>query len=152
MADKIVVLHDGYVEQSGAPLELYDRPANVFVAGFIGSPSMNFLEGRIVEGRFRAASGLELPLPPDTAATPGQEVIYGIRPEHIAPDPAGIVGRVALLEETGSEIFARLDVQGHDILCLFRERLDMRFGDSFGIRIDPQKAHLFDKATGQRIS
>ncbi|TIT06467.1 MAG: sugar ABC transporter ATP-binding protein, partial [Mesorhizobium sp.] len=65
MADKIVVLHDGLVEQIGAPLDLYDRPANLFVAGFIGSPSMNFIRGRIEEGVFRSASGLTLPLPHD---------------------------------------------------------------------------------------
>ena len=81
MADKIVVMHDGIVEQIGAPLELYDRPVNLFVAGFIGSPSMNVLEGRIEGGSF-AVGNLLLPLGNAPAAPAGRPVYYGIRPEH----------------------------------------------------------------------
>src|SRR5829696_9872035 len=82
MADKIVVMHDGIVEQIGAPLELYDRPDNLFVAGFIGSPAMNFIKGRIANGGFVGEGGLRLPLRSAPAASDGQPAIYGIRPEH----------------------------------------------------------------------
>ena len=153
MADKIVVLHDGDIEQVGRPLDLYDRPANLFVAGFIGSPSMNFLDGRIEEGVFRTDRGLVLPLPADVSPerVGGRQLVYGIRPEHIRADAQGIQGRAAIIEGTGSEIFAKLDCGNQQISCLFRERLDIRFGDTIGISIDPRQVHLFDKATGGRI-
>ena len=154
MADKIVVLHDGVIEQIGAPLELYDHPANLFVAGFIGSPAMNFVSGHVEEGVFRTEKGLSLPLPQsaDPARLGGRHLIYGIRPEHIkAAASGGIEGRVELVEGTGSEIYARLTCSGDDIACLFRERLDVRFGDTMRIAIDPSSVHLFDKETGKRI-
>ncbi|RWX81014.1 sn-glycerol-3-phosphate ABC transporter ATP-binding protein UgpC [Neorhizobium lilium] len=152
MADKIVVLHDGHIEQIGAPLDLYDRPANIFVAGFIGSPAMNFIDGRIEEGAFRTSKGLILPLPQTLPSIPGgRDLVYGIRPEHIRASTQGIEGRAILVEGTGSELFVRLDAKGEDIACLFRERLDIGFGDTVFAEIDPTKAHLFDKQTGRRI-
>ncbi|MGE7368828.1 ABC transporter ATP-binding protein [Neorhizobium sp. NPDC001467] len=153
MADKIVVLHDGRIEQVGAPLDLYDRPANLFVAGFIGSPAMNFVDGKIEEGVFRSDKGLILPLPPgaDTAKLGGRKLVYGVRPEHIRAEPSGIAGRVEIVEGTGSEIFARVRSHEEEISCLFRERLDIRFGDDIGIAVDAPRAHLFDKASGKRV-
>ena len=152
MADKIVVLHDGVIEQVGAPLELYDRPANLFVAGFIGSPSMNFLDGRIEEGVFRTDKGLVLPLPENLKLSPpAGPLVYGVRPEHIRSTASGIAGTVGLVEGTGSEIFAKLDCGGEEISCLFRERLTIGFGDRLTVSIDPAHIHLFDKATGHRI-
>ena len=152
MADKIVVLHDGHIEQVGAPLDLYDRPANLFVAGFIGSPSMNFVDGRVEEGVFRSDKGLILPLPANVSpAAGGKPLVYGIRPEHIRAASGGIVGTVDIVEGTGSEIFARLSCGGEDMSCLFRERLDVRLGQTLGIAIDPKDVHLFDKQTGRRL-
>ncbi len=152
MADKIVVLHDGVIEQVGAPLELYDRPANLFVAGFIGSPSMNFIDGRIEEGVFRTEMGLILPLPENIkSAPPAGQLVYGIRPEHIRASQGGIGGRAEIVEGTGSEIFAKLDCNGEQISCLFRERLAIAYGDTVSIAIDPANVHLFDKSTGRRI-
>ncbi|TRL41159.1 ABC transporter ATP-binding protein [Rhizobium straminoryzae] len=151
MADKIVVLHDGHIEQIGAPLELYDRPSNLFVAGFIGSPAMNFIDGRIEEGAFRTKKGLILPLPQGVAAAGGRDLVYGVRPEHIRAATHGIEGRATLVEGTGSEIYAKLDARGEEIACLFRERLDVRFGDTVSIDIDPARIHLFDKQTGLRL-
>ncbi|MER8920371.1 sn-glycerol-3-phosphate ABC transporter ATP-binding protein UgpC [Mesorhizobium sp. M0317] len=154
MADKIVVLHDGLVEQIGAPLDLYDRPANLFVAGFIGSPAMNFIRGHVEEGVFRSAGGLILPLPEgiDLTNIPGGDLIYGIRPEHIRATTAkGIPGTIVLLEATGSEIFARVDCAGEEISCLFRERLALKQGEQMRIEIDRACAHLFDTKTGRRL-
>src|SRR5271167_3234889 len=87
MADKIVVMHDGVVEQVGSPLELYDRPANLFVAGFIGSPAMNFIKARLESGQsptFATASGVKVPLSNAPQAAPGSEIILGVRPEHMS--------------------------------------------------------------------
>ncbi|ACM30758.1 sn-glycerol-3-phosphate ABC transporter ATP-binding protein UgpC [Agrobacterium rhizogenes] len=153
MADKIVVLHGGLIEQIGAPLDLYDRPANLFVAGFIGSPAMNFIDGKIEEGVFRSDKGLILPLPEGLPISQygGQPLVYGIRPEHIRAASGGISGRVEIVEGTGSEIYAKLDCSGQEISCLFRERLDIRFGDTVGIAIDAGSVHLFDKANGKRL-
>jgi multiple sugar transport system ATP-binding protein len=153
MADKIVVLHGGLIEQVGAPLDLYDRPANLFVAGFIGSPAMNLIDGRIEEGVFRSDKGLVLPLSADlpVADLGGRPLVYGIRPEHIRAQAGGIKGLVEIVEGTGSEIFARLDCAGNTISCLFRERLNIRFGDTIGISIDPSNVHLFDRSTGMRV-
>ena len=89
MADKIVVMHDGVVEQMGAPLELYDRPANLFVASFIGSPAMNLIPGRIEANGFVTESGVVLPLPPN-AGPLNRTAIYGIRPEHIGLGASGV--------------------------------------------------------------
>ena len=154
MADKIVVMRDGRVEQIGAPLDLYDDPRNVFVAGFIGSPSMNFIHGTIAGGAqgrvFRSHEGLELPLPP-TEAVEGQEVTYGIRPEHISVGEGGIPVKVVVVEPTGSEtqVFAR---SGKDLIdAIVKERIRARPGEEIGFRIDAADVRLFDRKTEQRI-
>jgi multiple sugar transport system ATP-binding protein len=157
MADKIVVMRDGRVEQIGTPLDLYDHPDSVFVAGFIGSPSMNFLRGEIAErqGRtvFVSDSGLELPVP-DGRAKPGDRVIYGIRPEHIqlANDDTAVKMEVVVVEPTGSEtqIFAR---SGRDLIdALVKDRVQARSGETIGYHIDPAQVHLFDAETEHRLS
>ena len=154
MADKIVVMRDGRVEQIGAPLELYDHPSNVFVAGFIGSPAMNFLKGKLdsAEGRtvFRADGGAVLPVD-RVQSDDGRPVVYGIRPEHIAIGPGGLPARVSVLEPTGSEtqVFARLGEDAID--AVVKDRLDVRPGEEIALQIDPRRAHLFDGATGARI-
>ena len=154
MADKIVVMKDGRVEQIGAPLDLYDRPRNVFVAGFIGSPSMNFIRGKIAskEGGkvFVSDGGLQLPLP-EASPADGMEVTYGIRPEHIEIGEGGVELNVVVVEPTGSEtqIFAK---SGNELLdAIVKERVSARPGEPISFRIDPLKVHLFDAGTEQRI-
>jgi len=155
MADKIVVMHDGIVEQMGAPLDLYDRPANLFVAGFIGSPAMNFLKGKITvsgEPRFVTDSGLSLPVKDVPQGSDGRPVIYGIRPEHFVIDQEkGIPAEVVVVEPTGSEtqVFAKLG--GQDIVGVFRERVTVGPGDKLPLAPDPNVVHLFDQETGTRI-
>jgi multiple sugar transport system ATP-binding protein len=151
MADKIVVMHDGVVEQVGAPLELYDRPANLFVAGFIGSPAMNFLKGHLQGGRFIAGDGTALPVAAAPSASDGRPVIYGIRPEHFRLDVDGLPADVAVVEPTGSEtqVFARF--AGTDVVGVFRERVDAKPGQPIHISPDPKLVHLFDEQTGKRI-
>ncbi|MFT4148894.1 MAG: sn-glycerol-3-phosphate ABC transporter ATP-binding protein UgpC [Paracoccaceae bacterium] len=155
MADKIVVMRAGRVEQIGAPLELYDRPDNMFVAGFIGSPSMNFLHGQIATqagGRvFRTPGGQILPLPA-TDLPDGSELVYGIRPEHIAIGDGGVPVSVVVTEPTGSEtqVFARI---GDDMIdAVVKDRIAAAPGQNIGFVIDPAKVHLFDRKTELRVN
>ncbi|NZD60628.1 sn-glycerol-3-phosphate ABC transporter ATP-binding protein UgpC [Rhizobium sp. WYCCWR 11290] len=154
MANKIVVMRDGRVEQIGKPLDLYDFPVNLFVAGFIGSPSMNFLQGRIAtsDGRKIVVTdqGIALPLA-DTNADEGRAVTYGIRPEHITIGEEGVPVEVSVFEPTGSEtlIFGRTG--GVPIDALIRERIEVDPGRTMYFHIDPRRAHIFDRETGQRL-
>src|SRR5258708_16403539 len=88
MAAQIVVMRDGLVEQRGKPLELYDKPANLFVAGFIGSPAMNFLPGTVDGRQLRLGDGVAIPVPGDPRVAHGQKVVFGTRPHHLALAPA----------------------------------------------------------------
>jgi multiple sugar transport system ATP-binding protein len=156
MADKIVVMQDGIVEQMGAPLELYDHPDNKFVAGFIGSPAMNFLEGKLTPNGgqpcVETASGAKLPLMMAPAASDGRPVTYGIRPEHLEIASDGIEAEVAVVEPTGSEtqIVARIGTQ--DIIAVFRDRHDVNPGDKIHLKPRASAAHLFDKDNGKRLN
>jgi multiple sugar transport system ATP-binding protein len=150
MADKIVVMQGGRIEQVGAPLELYDRPANIFVAAFIGSPSMNMIEGRIRNGMVDVGA-TRLPLPSGAQADEGRDVIYGIRPEHLAEAAEGITGTVAVIEPTGSETHVILRHAGREITAVFRDRVAFAPGATITLAPDATASHLFDKTTGQRI-
>jgi multiple sugar transport system ATP-binding protein len=154
MADRIVVMHDGIIEQIGAPLELYDRPQNLFVAGFIGSPAMNFLKGAIrANGRleFEGAGGVRLPLAAAPRGSDGREVVYGIRPEHFAIADDGADAQVQVIEPTGSELQVVAKLGGEDIIAVFRERHAFKPGDKIRLKPDPRLVHLFDEPTGQRL-
>ncbi|MDB5314732.1 MAG: transporter ATP-binding protein [Rhodospirillales bacterium] len=150
MADQIVVMNHGIIEQAGPPLVLYDRPANIFVAGFIGSPAMNLIAGDIDGDVFRTPDGTAWPLPPGTRVTPGP-VTYGIRPEHLRLDPEGMPALVQLVEPTGSETQVLFRLGETQFSGAFRERVTTRPGDMLRVGPDPALVHLFDKATGQRI-
>jgi multiple sugar transport system ATP-binding protein len=154
MADEIVVMHDGRVEQIGAPLDLYDRPKNLFVAGFIGSPAMNFLSGAI---RTNGSMGFDGPgesLLPLAAAPPGSEgrqAVYGIRPEHFSISDDGAEVVIQVVEPTGSEIQIVAKLGDAEIVAAFRERHPFKPGDKIRLKPDPRLVHLFDAATGQRL-
>jgi multiple sugar transport system ATP-binding protein len=155
MADKIVVMHDGRVEQIGAPLELYDRPNNVFVAGFIGSPAMNFLRGSLrLNGAaaFLGPDGIQLPLATAPAGGDGRPVIYGIRPEHFALADDGVEAEVHVVEPTGSELQVVAKLGGEEIIAVFRERHEFKPGQKIRLRPDPRLVHLFDETTGERLN
>jgi multiple sugar transport system ATP-binding protein len=151
MADQIVVMHDGRVEQTGSPLALYDRPANRFVAGFIGSPAMNFIDGTLKDGALVAANGARLPVASAQAANDGRAVVYGIRPEHLDIADDGFEAEVVVIEPTGSEtqLFARLGQQ--EIVAVFRERHEFAPGQKIRLKPRAPVAHLFDASSGQRI-
>jgi len=155
MADRIVVLRDGVVEQIGTPLELYDRPANLFVAGFIGSPSMNFLKGTIKLGgkpSFVIDGGVSLPLASAPAGSDGRPAIYGIRPEHLTlAGSDGMPAEISVLEPTGMEtqVFAKVGAQ--KIVAVFRQRMTARPGEMLPMTPEVASAHLFDAQTGARL-
>jgi multiple sugar transport system ATP-binding protein len=156
MADRIVVMHDGLVEQIGAPLDLYDRPANLFVAGFIGSPAMNFLSGHIVQDAghpvFKGLGGLAIPLKRAPADVEDLPVVLGIRPEHFTVADDGIPVEVIVVEPTGSETLLAVRANGQVITCVFRDRVLPKPGETIRIRPDPDLIHVFDEGTGLRLT
>ena len=156
MADRIVVMNAGRIEQVGAPLELYDRPANKFVASFLGSPSMSFLAGVVERGdgppRLRAADGALIPLG-ETSASSGLSVDVGVRPEHfrLVEDGPGTAFLVKVVEPTGSETHLFGTIAGVEARCVFRDRVAAKPGDTLQLAIDPANLHIFDAASGARL-
>src|SRR5437773_1789712 len=155
MADTIVVMHDGIVEQIGTPLELYDRPDNQFVAGFIGSPAMTILKGRVKPNGRAASEGpndVKLPLASAPANSEGQPAVYGVRPEHFTIADDGAEAEIIVVEPTGSEtqVFAKLG--GEQVVAVFRERHQFNPGDKIRLKPDPSLVHLFDETTGKRLN
>ena len=155
MADRIVVMHDGRIEQIGSPLELYDRPGNLFVAQFIGSPAMNIIEGTVRRDGSSAyveAQGMRWPLR-GTSAADGTAVAYGVRPEDIAIGGAGepVQGEIVVVEPTGAQTEFVLQVGEVQLILVTSGRPDVAPGQRVGLAIDPARVHLFDRATGVRL-
>jgi multiple sugar transport system ATP-binding protein len=154
MADKIVVMHAGLVEQIGAPLDLYDRPDNLFVAGFIGSPAMNLLRGTVRANGgagFEGPGGMRLPLvAPD--GWNGRAVTCGVRPESFALAEDGSEGVIQVVEPTGAEIQVVVRLGEAEVVAVFRERHQFKPGDKIRLKADPRLVHLFDAETGKRIN
>jgi len=148
MADKIVVMNNGRVEQIGSPLELYDNPANLFVAGFIGSPAMNFLKGRLNGAAVAVGNGISLPV--RTKLESGRDVLVGVRPEHLAVAADGVPAEVVIVEPTGADTQIFCKLAGTDVTAVVRERHDFRPGES--IRLKPQLTYLFDPSSGARLA
>jgi multiple sugar transport system ATP-binding protein len=150
MADRIVVMHDGIVEQIGTPLELFDRPGNLFVAQFIGSPAMNVFDGKVHDGHVQAL-GARWPLPPGSVASAGQAVHYGARPGDLELAPEGVPARVVVVEPTGAETELLVEVGGQQLILVLHGRTAVQPDETVHLRIDPAKAHVFDGASGQRL-
>jgi multiple sugar transport system ATP-binding protein len=156
MADKIVILRDGRIEQIGSPLEVYDRPANLFVAAFIGSPAMNLLKGETVDqkgGIWVQSGDVLLPLPDRTKVESGRQVIYGVRPEHLDPafGTGGLPARISVTEPTGPEIHIYADLAGEEICAITDERRDWKRGETIGLTPRLDRIHLFDAESGNAI-
>ncbi|MEJ8845245.1 sn-glycerol-3-phosphate ABC transporter ATP-binding protein UgpC [Variovorax rhizosphaerae] len=156
MGDKIVVMRDGRIEQTGSPLDLYDNPANQFVAGFIGSPAMNFLPGTLRRNGSGAYvelnDGTRLDAPVHAGGSDGQPVVYGTRPEHLSlAESGGIPSQVVVMEPTGMDTFVACRHEGADLSAVFRERYDFAPGSTILLQPDLQRAHLFDASNGQRL-
>ncbi|RWP47617.1 ABC transporter ATP-binding protein [Mesorhizobium sp.] len=153
MADKIVVMRDGRIEQVGAPLELFDRPANLFVAGFIGSPSMNLLKGVVRKGDKPVVeiAGTPFPIAANSKVGDGRNVVYGVRPEHLEIQPDGVPAKISVVEPTGSETLVFLRFGEGEMVALFRERHDFKPGDTLHLKPRLDQVHLFDSETGRRL-
>ena len=141
--------------RSARPLELYDRPANRFVAGFIGSPAMNFIDGTLTEGGLALPGGAVLPLRHQSPAPEGSKLTYGIRPEHLQLAPAGapatIPAVVGVIEPTGLDTTLIVRTDGGSLTVVLRERVNLWPGDAVALRPIVEHSHLFDDR-GNRIS
>ena len=153
MADRIIVLRDGRVEQIGEPLDVYDQPANVFVATFIGSPAMNLISGRVVDGCFELADGATLAVHPAIAARVSRSITIGLRPDHIdiSDDAsAGVTATLIALETTGSETIVNVELAARLITITSRARISQTPGSPIQIVPRLEQQHYFDE-TGERI-
>ncbi|MFI0849378.1 ABC transporter ATP-binding protein [Mesorhizobium sp. IMUNJ 23232] len=155
MADRIVVMHDGVVQQVGPPLDLYDRPANLFVAGFIGSPGMNFLQSTVAKGGKAdavLADGQKLRLPDGLPLKDGDQVIVGLRPEHIKlTDHGSLDAEVEVVEPLGLSTQFYVKLAGQQVCVFVMGRTNMRPGDIIRLSADPASLHVFDPSSGNRI-
>jgi multiple sugar transport system ATP-binding protein len=148
MADRIAVMNEGRIEQLGEPLELYDRPANLFVAQFIGSPAMNIFEGIF---RKDSVEALGAYWPCEVRAQEGQRVAYGIRPEHLTLRDGGITGQIEVVEPMGAETEILVKVGGQTLTMMTHGRASVGPGERVSLAPQPSQAHLFDAASGRRI-
>ena len=152
LADRIVVLREGRIEQAGAPMDLYRDPDNRFVAGFIGSPAMNFLAGTVADGGVETPA-LEATVRPGVRLPPpGTAVSLGLRPEHLAIDPAGATHRVELTEALGGVSYAYLvSATGERVIVEERGEDRVAAGRTVGLVHDAQRLRVFDAGSGLRI-
>jgi multiple sugar transport system ATP-binding protein len=159
MGDRIVVLRGGQVEQVGTPVELYEQPVNRFVAHFIGSPAMNFLEFGIDRsgGAARATVPGHAWALPEAVAGGRDRLVLGVRPEHLRVGPAagegdmGLVARVEAIEFTGAQSQVMLSTPGGALVACMQERPAMKPGDAVNLTLLPHTVHWFDAGTGARL-
>jgi ABC-type sugar transport system ATPase subunit len=154
LADKIVVLNDGRVAQIGTPLEVFERPANMFVAGFMGAPSMNMLKAEIGQGSSIRVGGIDIPVPADRFNLPpsGTPVTLGIRPEDIVPEGHGtrpdlgadFTAEVSFAEMLGNESLLFGDFGGTEIVARMQHPRALEPNQSVRFRIDGARVHVFD--------
>ena len=161
MGQMIVVLREGRIEQVGSPLELYDRPANLFVAGFIGSPEINQLKGEVTlqngEMMLRLNDGSLLSLPPGVQVQPQQKVVYAIRPEQVnvvsdAEQSGALKATITAIENTGSDMQLFCNTGGGAFTSVFKQRLNVREGETVWLQPRLTGIHIFDAESGQRIA
>lgn len=157
MADRIVVLRDGLVEQMGSPTELYDRPINTFVTAFIGSPSMNLLTGTVQNGgvNFDAEFNARLAMPIKARIQDAAKITVGIRPEDFRVVPIGSPGsnsaQVNITEFTGADTQLICSLNGQEVIVVLHERVTAKVGEVIGLICVAEKLHLFDTASGVRL-
>jgi multiple sugar transport system ATP-binding protein len=155
MADKIVVLRDGIIEQMGTPLDLYDRPVNMFVAGFIGSPSMNFLAATASGAHQLTVDGGGAVELPSVTFAQGKNVTFGVRPENLSVgnQGEGFAAKIVVIEPTGADtqVFCRLGDK-QDVMVMLRDRIVANPGDTIWLKPDVAKIHVFDTESGKRIN
>jgi multiple sugar transport system ATP-binding protein len=156
MADRIVVMRGGVVEQIGSPLDLYDSPANAFVGAFIGSPAMNLIKGTVAAAEtgpvcVTAGNQILAPLPASVAAAAGTKIDVGIRPEDLQVAETGPVAEVVVVEPTGPETQVVANLDGQTITMVLKGRIKLQRGERISVGIDQSRIHLFSNETGKRL-
>ena len=151
MADRIVIMRAGLIQQVGAPLEVYDRPENVFVASFIGSPEMNLLEGTI-SGSDAVIEGMRIPLGGKSGFADGTEIVVGIRPEHVEVGKGDLQFKVNLVEQLGIQTLCSGTCNGLFMRIMIERRDDLKSGDVLAFNVAKGKLHLFERSTGLRVT
>jgi len=155
LGDRIAVMKDGLVQQFGTPAEIYNRPANRFVAEFIGSPAMNMVDAQRV-GAALTAHGVELPITDaqrDAVQAHGSpELVYGLRPESIGFAAQGLPGTLSMIEPTGPETYATVDTAAGKLTARVPGVLQAAVGDAVHLHWSAESAHVFDRAGGQRVA
>ena len=165
MADEVVIMREGYIEQTGTPMDIYDNPNNLFVAQFIGSPSMNILKATVTDdstGLYAKSGETSFPLPTGSSLETGQNLYYGVRPEHLQISKQPIVdgsgsrtvsapGRVRVVEPTGPETHVYLTLEDQDFCAITRDRLELNPGDTVHLAPDLTRLQLFDGETAEAI-
>ena len=157
LADRLVVLNKGKIEQHGSPMELYNSPANLFVAGFIGSPAMNFLDARVEivgEGAFAVLSGGEkIRLDPGRVLENKTEIVIGLRPEFLGGEVGeAISGQIVMIEPTGAQSLVHFDYGGKTITAIADGEKDLSVGEVYRTAIERHRIHVFDAQSGERLS
>lgn len=157
LADRVVILSGGNFEQVGRPIHLYERPDNLFVAGFISTPSMNLIDAKVVKSDTGLLAVLEggqpLPLNAELSLYENQPIVVGMRPEHFSTDAEGIVisGATTLIEPTGAQTHITFDLAGESATAVLEGGVALEVGQPLSVTIDPPKIHVFDKETGRRF-
>jgi multiple sugar transport system ATP-binding protein len=161
LADRIVIMRDGHIEQVGTPTEVFERPVNTFVAGFIGSPPMNQLDAVIRNGKAVLGDGVEVALPAGLAVSEGQEIVLGFRPESFAPSGHSLHGGEATLvlsrpviiaEPLGTETILFVELGGKDVQGKMLNPREVHAGETLEFILDLSKLHVFDRASGRRVA
>ena len=151
MADRVAVMRDGNIEQMGSPIDLYDNPRNLFVAGFIGSPTMNIIPGEIDDGLFMARGGFRIAGGSSAIPRDRKAVVGCIRPHKIELGESGTPASVVVVEPTGRETQVVVRLGELSVVCLLRDRTAVRPGDQVHLRVDANDLYFFDQESGQRI-
>ena len=154
MADKIVVMNEGLVEQTGAPLELYDKPVNIFVAGFIGSPSMNLLNASINSNSINLGSAGSIPITRKTTSENNLDITLGIRPSHmdISKNGEGLKFQIDVIEPTGADSLVYGRINDTECCVQTSERLNLKSGEIIHILPNEDNLHFFDNQSNERIN
>ena len=154
MADKIVVMNEGLVEQTGAPLDLYDKPVNIFVAGFIGSPSMNLFNASINSNSINLGSAGSIPITRKTISENNLDIILGIRPSHmnISKNGEGLKFQIDVVEPTGADSLIYGKINDTECCVQTSERLNLKSGEIIHILPNEDNLHFFDNQSNERIN
>lgn len=151
MADRIVVMHDGKIEQVGAPRDLYSNPDNLFVAGFIGTPEINRFPGRIEDGTVTLDCGVTFPMKLSNSLPAATEIICGFRPHHLSVSSDGPTAEIALVEPTGEGQEMQVRIGTHEVTIVANEQSDVKVGQKVNLAFDTSRALLFDGSTHNRL-